>query len=486
MKAPCLIALILLCGLFSLPAAEIRDGHLYLSVNLQSASTIALESSGGALSITDASGLFEQKFNGKLRFSLPDAQSATYYRLLNPQPELGADSALRHYFSWENGKLLQKDEHLYFFPHSFEHLEAAENYALSLGQPFRNIMPLDISESGILIEDSSGAKVYLEAPLQLKSEGEILLAGFSYADEFQIDFKNGQLHLNQILALEEYIAGVLPNEIGAGSPLEALKAQAVAARTHAISLLVYMRHKAEGYDLCSATHCQVYRGKHLFNLQIEEAVMDTAGEIILSEERIADATYHSSCGGKTDASSQIWKGAAVAHLNGSICYPESAEYDLSTEKDAVRWLKLRLDDSGLSNWEKNALHWERSISRSAVADAVGLKNLKSVKVLQRGISGRITRLLFTGEKELILDSEYKIRQVFGNLPSSFFYIKGGEAGGNIKLNQSIIIVGRGSGHGVGMCQIGALRRARQGESYLEILENYYPETTISTDWMYHE
>src|SRR5690606_27787494 len=113
--------------------------------------------------------------------------------------------------------------------------------------------------------------------------------------EFVLKVRDGKLVLNQILPLEEYIAGVIPNEIGNNSPLEALKAQAVAARTHAVSLLLYNRHSKDGYDLCSSTHWQVYKAKHLRTERIEEAVMQSAGEVIVTEDRVADATYHSSC-----------------------------------------------------------------------------------------------------------------------------------------------------------------------------------------------
>lgn len=95
-----------------------------------------------------------------------------------------------------------------------------------------------------------------------------------------------------------------------------------------------------------------------------------------------------------------------------------------------------------------------------------------------------------GDKIVLLDSESSIRKAFGGTPSSFFYIQGkyseSDAGVSIKPGSTMKLVGKGSGHGVGMCQVGALRMARSGYSYQQILSKYYPDTTLTTDWMAYE
>lgn len=482
------VLLILLLVVHSLFAAELRDNTLYLEINLANAATLNLKASGGSVEIADESLLFARSLNGSFTVSVVNPDATTLYGILERISEgLPNDEAVsRQSFVWEAEGLLIKQELQYFYPQSFSSLESAQNYALDQGFAFSSIRAIPIVNSTLMVEDSSGLQYYYESPLQLKSSGQLMVNGLPYADEFVLSISQGKLRLNQIVPLEEYIAGVLPNEIGSNSPLEALKAQAVAARTHAVSLLLYNRHRDQGYDLCSSTHCQVYKGKHLRNALIEEAVMQTAGEILNVEGRVADATYHSSCGGKTDASSKIWKGAPVAHLSGSLCYPEAVDYDLSQETEAVRWLEHHPDTRGMSSWEKASLSWQRSISRTQLAKNVGLKQLSHIQIIERGSSGRILKLSLSGERELVLDNEFKIRQAFGNLPSSFFYLQGMQGKTSMQLPATLTMLGRGSGHGVGLCQVGALRKARAGSSYLEILETYYPQTTINYHWMHYE
>ncbi|HOH60414.1 MAG TPA: hypothetical protein PLI73_05820, partial [Candidatus Cloacimonadota bacterium] len=162
------------------------------------------------------------------------------------------------------------------------------------------------------------------------------------------------------------------------------------------------------------------------------------------------------------------------------------DYDLSTEEGVAAWLGHKPDTTGMSSWEKASLSWKRSISRTKLASNLGLNQLREIRILNRGDSGRILKMAFIGEREVVLDGEFKIRQAFGNLPSSLFCLQGMHGTDRFKPPSQIMIVGRGSGHGVGLCQVGALRKARAGMTYEEILQNYYPHTVISTDWMPYE
>lgn len=484
MRKALLILLLAICGL---NAAEFRDNSLYLEINLASDTTLSLKPEGGSVELTDESLLFSRSLSGSFTVSIVNPDATSLFGILE-RVEEGSDSdeaITRQSFAWVDEHLVIKQELQYFFPNSFSNLESAEAYAWEHGFPISSIMAIPIVNSTLMIEDERGKKYYFESPLRLKSSGHLLVNGLPYADEFVLEIFQGKLNLNQIVALEEYIAGVLPNEIGTASPLEALKVQAVAARTHALSLLLYNRHRDQGFDLCSSTHCQVYKGRHLRSALIEEAVMETAAEVLIVEGRVADATYHSSCGGKTDSSAKIWKGALLPHLSGSICYPEAAEYDLSTEQGAARWLEFKPDMKGMSSWEKASISWQRSITKAQLAKNVGLKQLKRIQIIERGSSGRILKLKLSGDRELVLDGEFKIRQAFGNLPSSFFCVNGMKGQSSMQLSGTIHLSGRGSGHGVGMCQVGTLRKARAGLSYTEILESYYPNTQIKSDWIHY-
>ncbi len=314
--------------------------------------------------------------------------------------------------------------------------------------------------------------------------------------------------LTHLLPLEDYVAGVIANEIGSSAPLEAMKAQAWRPG-HGRELLRATHHnsrekacllksaakkpliKKDGYDLCTTTHCQVYKGKHLQNERVRAAATDTAGEILIREGRIADATYHSCCGGRTDSSKAIWDGASLPHLSGVLCDEAAAGYNLSAEVDARRWISVAGSKTGGSAWEASASAWIKQLGRRELAKNVGLSDIEHLVINRRGSSGRITDITFYGEKAVRYTSEYKIRQAFGGAKSSFFFIEGGfvladNGGVVIYPLGTVSIKGRGSGHGVGMCQVGALRKARSGEDYRQILFHYYPGTEIGTNWMRHE
>jgi len=346
-----------------------------------------------------------------------------------------------------------------------------------------------VLNSTVQIQDATGNICYMETPLKIHSEAELSFNSDSYAysGDFILKTVKKKIVLNQFLPLENYLAGVVQNEIGDNAPAEALKAQIVAARTHALTLLLNNKHKADGYDLCNSTHCQVYRGKYLLNEQILQAIYECSPEVLFFNGNLAETTYHSCCGGKTEAADIIWNGKPINYLKGVSCINKVNSYDLSKEKDAREWIDKHLAEGEMSSWERGALSWNKSISHNQLAKNAGLTSINRIEIIQRGYSGRITKIKLIGNDTILLNSEYQIRQVFGNLLSSFFYIAGPYRIANetviIIPQQTIKIKGRGAGHGVGMCQVGALRMARKGTNYKEILLHYYPETTINKEWI---
>jgi SpoIID/LytB domain protein len=492
MKHYCLLLLVFLfTGLYG---AEYHEGQLFLEINIATESNLNIKlAKKGTIKVSEAEGLMSRDFSSDIRIAMVNAEEVSYYgilRLNEEVPESIEDDHpyVREYFAWENSHLVIKRECLQFLPQSFAEKAEAENYALQQRLSPSRIMEIPMINSTITVTSSKGETMYLETPLRLSSSSDLYINDqkYGYSGDFILKTVKGRLVLNQLIGLEDYLAGVIQNEIGNNSPLEALKAQTVAARTHALSLLVNNRHKQDGYDLCNGTHCQVYKGTYLYNSQVQKAVFDTYGEALFVNSVIADATYHSSCGGKTDASSAIWKGKPLAHLNGVTCIPEVDTLDLTQEKNARAWIDQKGNTAGMSSWERGALNWEKSISNKQLAQSLGLGYVKKIEIQERGRSGRILKMKFYGDSVVSLDNEYKIRQAFGNLLSSFFYIKGSytDSGNTISMRaQSVLqLSGKGAGHGVGMCQVGALREAREGRSYQEILQHYYPGTTISKDW----
>ncbi|HHV37082.1 MAG TPA: SpoIID/LytB domain-containing protein [Candidatus Cloacimonetes bacterium] len=481
-----LVILILLFGVLS--AAEIRDNELYLEINIAVDNQIII--SGEDIFIQEQDPFFAKEYSGSIRITLPTSTNDSRYGII----QRVVDESVRGYiegirsskFVWEEGKLALKNEYAIYLDQSFRSYEEAQQLAMMMGYPESHIQQIPIVNASLRVDSDSGDQEYFESPIRIYAEDGIQFGNITYKGEFIVKAQNGKLVFNHLLPLETYIAGVVPNEIGNSSPAEALKAQAVAARSHAVSLLGYNRHAKDGYDLCSTTHCQVYKGEHLQNEAIQEAVHETAGEILYIDDKVADATYHSSCGGKTDSSVAIWNGTPLSHLSGSTCLDAARNIDLSREPQAIKWINTSVSTQGMTSWERAGMNWQRSISKAQLTKNLGLTYLTSVQIMRRGASGRILSIKFYGDRTIELSGEYRIRQAFGGLPSSLFYIQGISSRSKHSLGNKITLKGRGSGHGVGMCQVGALRRARADEDYKSILQNYYPQTTIITDWMKQE
>jgi len=259
------------------------------------------------------------------------------------------------------------------------------------------------------------------------------------------------------VALEDYVIAAALSEV---TPLgdstavvdRVYEVQAVIARSYAVAHLG--RHRAEGFDFCDTTHCQVYeparRRTSRFAAPAEAAASRTQGQILTFEGRAADALFHADCGGRTAAASDVWGGAAVAYLQPIIDdVPEGAH---RTWRVSVTSTQLR-----------DALNAD---PRTAVG-----KSLASIDVLARDDSGRAAAIGLRGEKSAIVKGDLLrtvVNRALGErtLQSTLFTVTR-QAGG-------FLFEGSGFGHGVGLCQRGAMARARRGETVREILGTYYP------------
>lgn len=495
-----LLLSVLLLGAANLFSADISCGELILEVLLNKDKEIQIKPSGTVF-ISETNAPLHRELRESFNISIANASTINTYGILNRtvpytfqgynDPALDPqDPLLRPYFTWKDNRFYMEYEKFIYEDISFHDYDEALKYCEETGSPIRSITQIPVVGAQAKVVTASGIEYYFELPLILESESDLSFKGqnLDYSGEFIIKAVGDELIVNHKLALEDYIAGVIQNEIGSGAPLEALKTQAVTARSHAISLLLYNRHKLDGYDLCNTTHCQVYKGKHLLNASITQAVHDTHNEILVHEGKIASTTYHSSSGGKTDSSVNIWRGSPYPYLMGVTVYPESESYDLVTESGARAWLDYKQSTDGMSSWERSALSWSRTISSKQLADQLSLDTIQSIEIVQRGRSGRILELKINGKTTV--QGEFKIRQLFGGAPSSFFYIKGSYSLNNsrnavYRPGASFDIVGKGSGHGVGMCQLGTLQRARSGATYDEILQHFYPGTMIYKEWLEH-
>jgi stage II sporulation protein D len=261
-----------------------------------------------------------------------------------------------------------------------------------------------------------------------------------YDDDIQLSLWNNSFYFINQVELENYVAGVVESEGGQKANIEYYKTQAVICRTYALENL--NRHLNENYNLCDDVHCQAFKGKSLSNFDIPEAVESTAGMVIIdSSLNLITAGFYSNCGGQTVNSEDVWlrSRAYLRSITDTFCLHQ---------KNSV--------------WEKKipSYKWKQYLNSNGfsitdTSSAVFSFNQPSRKVYYK-INGDSMAL-----RKIRLD---------WNLRSTFFNIKAD--------GQNIVLSGRGYGHGVGLCQEGAMIMAKRGYSYQEIIKYYYKNTTI--------
>ncbi|MBP7784663.1 MAG: glycerol-3-phosphate acyltransferase [Firmicutes bacterium] len=381
--------------------------------------------------------------------------------------------------------------------------QARLRVAGSLEMPVAMFQP---DEGGrIVCVSPDGTRTSLEGPVavEIASPGQgaarpliwVGQPGYVYRGQFELACaaKSGEMHVINILDLEDYVAGVVPYEIGAGAPFEALKAQAVVARTEAVAL--GGRHDEEPFDTCSSTHCQVYRGAaaELDRPDVRRAVDSTRGEALFYNGRPAPgAKYHACCGGITESAGALWR-FDVPYMVGVGCSlptPESSSRGAATaaairDEQALRAV-IEAPNPGDFCYGSNGYRWRVEYTAgqlaAVLAPVIGrLEQPESrvirVAVIERTPRGSAVRVRVTtteGEYEIV--GEYAIRSALGGtvtIKSGVFVV---DTEGDPP--STFVFSGAGYGHGVGMCQYGARGMARAGYDYRAILEHYYPGTTV--------
>ncbi len=276
--------------------------------------------------------------------------------------------------------------------------------------------------------------------------------------------------LINVLSVEEYLYGVLSAEIPANSKEEALKAQAVAARTHVYKNMG--RHKKDGFNLCADVHCQVYQGISSETKSTNKAVKDTKSEIIGYVGKPIEIFYHANCGGclSSDVFGKFnYFSNKIDSNNGSI--PD-------TPYDEDIWFQQN-PNHFCSNISKGKHRWQRIYDEEDFFIAFGykLKDLKNIFPLEKGECFRFKKMdVYTAKGKKYLKSGLKIRNYFDKLRSSAFkYETKFSEKGDVNM---LFFWGSGFGHGTGLCQEGAMGMAEEGFTYKEILEHYFPNTKI--------
>ena len=287
------------------------------------------------------------------------------------------------------------------------------------------------------------------------------------------------------LPLEQYLKGVVPYEIGPDSPLEALKAQAVAARSEAIIALTSKLYSGEHYDLTSDVECQVFSGNRRRTEKSDLAVELTKSLILTENGKPINAYYASNCGGHSELIKNVWgdRPAPQSYTISQFDWEEQNDIDLSIQDNVREWIFSNLPsycnpniNRELPEWSQNNFRWKREFTFDEAVKMTSkgkdLGKLVDIEILERGTSGRAYLANFIFDNENIeVKGELKIRQMFSPpLRSSCFVVDKTETG--------FALHGAGWGHGVGMCQSGAITMANNGNSFEEILNHYYQKAEL--------
>jgi len=368
--------------------------------------------------------------------------------------------------------------------------------------------------SGQTMELKSGVKTLIVigtgiAPcFGTKDQDGLMKLSKSYHGYLEIGrYNSGALTAVNLVSMDDYLCGVIPMEMPASYEMEALKAQAVAARSYAMTQMGV--HKSDGYELCDTVHCQVYGGVTGENSRTNQAVMDTKGTVATYNGSVINAVFFASSGGYTENSENVWS-ANLPYLRA-------------------------VDDSkeiGTDIWKREITLTQLVSLLSAKGENIGVA--KDLLITKTATGGRVQELQIVGTSGVKTLTGESIRTYFssvgGSFPSKCFTINGNTTGvintGNTEQNTDItrneksivsavfqngvvvmgcgldgktipvegllvsgnntqdsvtrsaanavfVIEGKGNGHGVGMSQKGAQGLAKAGQDYESILKHYY-------------
>lgn len=355
---------------------------------------------------------------------------------------------------------------------------------------------LDIAGSGLL---SDGMRVRVEP---LEENGGIRLESLKrgagipeYPGTLEIEQRGDQYYIINDVNFEEYLKLVVPSEMPANYGTEALKVQAVCARSYAYIQLFDRSNQAYGAHINDSTSYQVYNNSGRKRLA-DEAVDATCGEVIKYNGEVIEAFYYStSCGYGTNAS--IWNADAAGYeyLKAHTIGPEEKGLDLRDNEEFLKFISKR----SLNDYDVSAMYyrWKSYLTMSDINKYYGAKadvgTILSITVDKRLEGGIAVEVTVHGDKgEYKVEGEYEIRKFFGNndiywrndmeslfqmnyLPSAFVAFK------EHSYNGSVIgydIIGGGYGHGVGMSQNAAYKMAQKGMDYKSIIHFFYDDVSI--------
>jgi stage II sporulation protein D len=374
-----------------------------------------------------------------------------------------------------------------------------------------SLAPFDVQESSFTLH---AVTIGVDFHWQ-RSEDQVFKGSLIFIIE------NDKITAVNVLSVEDYLISVISSEMRATSSEEFLKAHAVVSRSWLLAQIEksrkikaggktydaftrteneivrwYDREDHQNYDVCADDHCQRYQGiTRASSPAVVNVIKDTCGEVLTYEGSICDARYYKCCGGMTELFENTWEPVNQPYLQGIIDNPvPPAGYntELSGEDNAEKWILGRPEafcntsdhevlSQVLNDYDQETndfFRWNVTYTQEELSDLVKMRTgidfgtITDLMPLERGASGRITRLKIVGTlKIMIIGKELEIRKSLSksHLYSSCFFV---EKLGN-QDGIRFVLHGAGWGHGVGLCQIGAAMMGAKGYSYRQILMHYF-------------
>ena len=311
------------------------------------------------------------------------------------------------------------------------------------------IFYISLYNTSLLLNDENGPLAcYDELTLSPANETSKLrialinpkVSARNYSGKIHLRIEYGRILILNEINTVQYIAGVVEAESGINASPEFYKAQALLCRTYMFSHL--NRHETEGFNLCDEVHCQAYKGITPFTASILESSIQTAGKIITDEtNQPITAAFHGNCGGETESALNIW---------------------LKPENYLVPVKDPYCTQTANANWEvKIPLHqWKKYLATNGFKPSASISSLET--------KNKSRQIYYRVNNDSILTKQ--IRSDW-NLKSAYFQVK-------VK-NNTVHIMGHGYGHGIGLCQDGAMNMAKKGLNYSEIIKFYFKNVKIS-------
>ncbi len=334
--------------------------------------------------------------------------------------------------------------------------------------------------------------------------------------------ENDTITAINIIGVEDYLTSVISSEMSATASLELLKAHAVISRSWLLAQIEknreiiaqeekyttfietenerirwYDREDHVNFDVCADDHCQRYQGITRANSNIEivkQAIEQTRGQVLKSENKICDARFSKCCGGIVEEFQNCWEDTKFPYLVKLKDDDSTKDIpDLTQEQESIKWIHTRpsafcntqdkkILSQVLNNYDQETTdfyRWQVVYTQTELSElayrrsGIDFGTIQELIPIERGTSGRLSKLKIVGSKKtMTIGKELEIRRTLSesHLYSSAFTVD--------KKDDKFILTGAGWGHGVGLCQIGAAVMGEKGYQYNQILLHYYIDATI--------